>query len=274
MHAISATSIFEDWPSKADIAEGGILQKPAPTVGLSLTFRAGERPGASDIEHFLHSDSGSSLGASIAHRSDDAAGWVEILASGLAFDLVGLAPAQSSEPPEAKFCFGISRKDAEVTCEAITLLPGPHLQGGGSAMIPVVRTMAGLAANFALHLPVTAVCWHPAGTWMEPEYFARTIESWLSGGAFPALGLTGIEQVGEEAIRSTGLAFFTGQEVELERRGHEPSAETVKLAIRVIDYLVGEGPLDAVTELHGPSGELLIAEPSGDRRLVKVWREA
>ena len=273
MHAIGATSELGDWPSKAGIAEGGILEKPTPSVGLSLTFCVGDRPSASEIERLMLSDAVPDLGASITHRPDAAEGWLEILASGLAFDLVGLAPAQSSRPPEAHFCFGLSRKDAEAPCEAITLLPGPHLQGGGSAMMPVVRTMAGLVADFARHLPVKAVCWHPAGTWMDPQYFARTIENWLSGGPFPSLGLTAIEQIGEQGVRSTGLAFFTGQEVELESHPDQPMAEAVKLAIRVIDFLVGEGPLDAVTELQGPAGELLVAEPSEDGRLVRVSRE-
>ena len=274
MYAIGATSVLEDWPSKAEIAEGGILEKPAPSVGLSLTFRAGDRPSASDIERLMLSDAVPGLGASITHRPDDAEGWLEILASGLAFDLVGLAPAQSSRPPEARFCLGISRDEADTPCEAITLLPGPHLQGAGSAMTPVVRTMAGLIANFARHLPVKAVCWHPAGTWMEPQYFARTVENWLSGGPFPSLGLTAIEQIGEQGVRSTGLAFFTGQEMELEWHRDQPVAEAVKLAIRVIDFLVSEGPLDAVTELQGPAGELLVVEPSEDRRLVRVSQNA
>ena len=274
MHANSATRISEDWPSKAAYAEGGILEKPATPVGLSLTFVAGGRPSASDVEFLLQSEAVLGLGASITHRSEGSEGWLEILASGLACDLVGLAPAQGSRPPAAQFCFGLSREDADAPCEAITLLPGPHLQGGGAAMMPVVRTMAGLIASFALHFPAQAVCWHPANTWMEPKYFARTVANWLSGGVFPALGLTAIEQVGEHGVRSCGLSFFTGQEVEVESRGESSSAELVKLAIRVIDYLVSEGPLEAAMELQGPAGEKLIAEPSRDSRLVRVWREA
>jgi hypothetical protein len=215
----------------------------------------------------------SGLGVSISHRPAEADGWMEILASGLTFDLVGLAPASSSEPPEAKYCFGVSREEAEAPCEAVTLLPGPHLQGGGSSMIPVVRTMAGLVAALVRHLPIKAVCWHPAGTWMEPEYFSRTIESWLADGPFPALGLTALERIGEEGVRSSGLAFFTGQEIQVEWCGKEPSAETFKLTVRVIDYLVGEGPLDEAMELEGPSGERLLAEPSEDGRLVRVRQE-
>lgn len=139
-------------------------------------------------------------------------------------------------------------------------------------MIPVVRTIAGLAANLALPLPVKAVCWHLTASWMDPDYFVRIVVNWLSGGAFPALGLTAVEQTGDAGVESVGLSFFIGQEVRVEAVPEETSAETVKLAVRVIDYLVKEGPLNALHELKGPSGEPLLAEPSSDGRRVRVWR--
>ncbi|MFD2136398.1 hypothetical protein ACFSLT_16960 [Novosphingobium resinovorum] len=101
--------------------------------------------------------------------------------------------------------------------------------------------MMGLAANLALELPVRAVGWAPAQTWMEPRYFCRSVLNWLGGGAFPALGLTALLQAEDGSLASRGLAHFTGQEVQLEGRRGEAAADTVKLAVRVIDQLVRRG---------------------------------
>ena len=69
-----------------------------------------------------------------------------------------------------------------------------------------------------------------------------------------------------------GLAFFAGQELRVEPGAGEVPAQTVKLAVRVIDHVVRHGPIRALSELQGPAGEPLLAEPSRDGQLVRVWR--
>lgn len=141
-------------------------------------------------------------------------------------------------------------------------------------MVPVVRTMAILASQLARGLGAKAVCWQPAASWMDVQYFARIVEGWGPGGAFPALGLTGIERTADGGVESDGLGWFIGQELRVEPRSGEAAADTVKLAVRVIDHLIREGPVTARTALTGPQGEALLAEPSSDGRLVRLWRDA
>jgi len=242
-------------------------------AGLSLIFAVGQRPSVDDIERLLATSETSLLGARISHRADDAEGWVELLANGLTFDLAGLAPAASAAIPKATHRFGVDAQLAASPLEAISLVPGQHITCG-NAMMPVVKTMAGLVANLALHLTAKAVCWHPAGTWMDPGYFARIVLNWQSGGAFPALGLTAVDQMDDGNVVSSGLSYFVGQEVQVEAAKDEPPAETVKLAMRVIDYMVVHGPLRSPRELEGPSGETLMAEPSQYGQVVWIWRSA
>jgi len=236
-----------------------------------LIFAAGQRPTADDIERLLASESMSGQRARVVHRGED--GWLELLAGGLAFDLTGLAPVASNPIPAADHCFGVSPSSVGAPCEAITLLPGEAV-AGGRAMLPLVRAMIGIAAGIALPLPVKATCWHPAASWMEPGYFTQIAVNWLSGGGFPAMGLTALETGDDGSVESNGLSFFVGQEVRVEPSAGTPPAEVARLAVRVIDHVVRHGRLQALCELHGGSGEIILAEPSHDGRLIRVWRSS
>jgi hypothetical protein len=133
--------------------------------------------------------------------------------------------------------------------------------------------MSAIAADLASKLGAKAVCWGPAGSWMDPSYFVRVVDGWLAGGAFPALGFTGIERNREGVVESDGLAFFIGQELRVDSRRGEPAADTVKLAVRAIDHLVRHGRMDRRQGLTGPGGESLLAEPTADGRYIRLWRE-
>ncbi len=262
------------WAGDGLIARDAYLDTAQSDSGLCLLFAAGTRPSVEDVER-LFADAGQRLAtaARISSRRGMAEGWLELLASGLTFDLTGMIPGAAMPRPRARHFFGLSPQAAEGEFEAISLLPGPHL-AGGEAMLPVIRIMAGVASALADGLQCRAVCWRPAGCWMDTGYFARIAEGWSAGGAFPALGLTGIERTQDGGVESDGLAFFIGQELRVEARRGEGAADTVKLAVRVIDHLVRHGPLAAREDLAGPDGEALLAEPSADGRFVRLWREA
>lgn len=209
--------------------------------------------------------------ARVSHRPNGDGGWLELLASGLTFDLSGLAPGEAARHPSARHFFGLHEQADSFNLEAITLKPGPHV-AAGAGMIPLVRVMMGLALLLARTTAVKAVCWHPAGCWLDPGYFSRVIDAWLAGGAFPALGLTAIVRAPDGGVESDGLDFFTGQELRVEPRRGEASADTVKLAVRMIDYLVSSGKLNESRKLVGPDDEALLAEPSRDGRRIKLSR--
>lgn len=248
------------------------LELEAPEVGLSFLFAAGKRPTASEIDRLLSSPDLAGASAQVSYRPANDEGWLEILATGLTFDLVGLAPSAAAPQPPLENRYGIASGFSVAGTETITLVPGEHIRSV-RASLPVVRAMTGLAASIALPLGAKAVCWHGAASVMEPQYFSRIIFNWLAGGAFPALGLTAVATQDDGSVASRGLAFFTGQELLLEARSGEAKADTVKLAVRLIDHMVRSGRLDQARELQGPGGERLLAEPtsSGDR--IWVWRE-
>ncbi|MCJ2187368.1 hypothetical protein [Novosphingobium beihaiensis] len=248
----------------------GSYREDATQTALVLLFREGLRPSADDMARLLDaSDSG--LSARISHRPEPSAGWLELLASGLTFDLQGLAPAAPMPHSPAVHLYGFGTSPAnEVPLEAVTLDAAGHVSAG-AALGPVLRTLFQIAANLAIWLPVEAVLWGAAGTMMEPRYFSSTVFNWLSGGAFPALGLTALVPASDGSVTSTGLSHFIGQDMQLEGLKGETQAEAVKLAIRMVDYLVRHGPL---TQPHsiGEGAGALLAEPSMTGKRVWIWR--
>ncbi len=241
-------------------------------AALSLLFQPGERPSVRDVELMLDSDEEALRSIQLSHRPDEDEGWVELLSSGLTFDLVGLAPARFADSCPAHQAFGLPENISTFEFEAISLRLGPHISAG-NAMIPIIRVMMALSAQLAEGLSARVICWHPSGSWMEPGYFRRIVESWLFGGAFPALGLTNIEQRPDGTVVSKGLDFFIGQELQVMSRRGERTAETVKLAVRTIDHLVRHGPMQQGGAMEGPDDELLQAEVSRDGRTVRILRE-
>lgn len=245
--------------------QGDILR-----TGLLLLFSAGSRPTADDIAGIL--DSSESGGpAHVSHRPNAEEGWLELLASGLTFDLRGLAPADPVPYGTTRYAYGFNGEPPDGDLEAVQLVAAGHV-AAGSGLAPVVRTMVNLAANLVLHLPAAAVAWEPAQTLMEPRYFTRIACNWLSGGAFPALGLTALTPVSDGSIVSTGLSHFIGQEMQLEGREGEEQAERVKLAIRLVDYFASHGPLTE-TQTIGQGQDALLAEPSPVGKRIWVWRK-
>jgi hypothetical protein len=185
-----------------------------------------------------------------------------LVLNGLTFDVIGLAPAVAAE------AHGLTTNELE----AIRIYPGHHLSGGLS-MLPVVRALTALAAEMAVKLPVRAVFWHPAGLLVEPQAFAQSTLAWLGGGGFPAQALTALTMLADGSVASRGFAHFIGQEATLRSRLNETDEQALRLAARVVDYLVQHGPIKEITETT-VAGETLCFEPAQRGDQVWIWRKA
>jgi hypothetical protein len=56
--------------------------------------------------------------------------WLALLVNGLTFDLIGLRPGPSDEPPPYAHFFGLPADTDPRSWEALTIRPGPHFAGG------------------------------------------------------------------------------------------------------------------------------------------------
>jgi hypothetical protein len=246
---------------------------------VSLLFAAGRRPDADSIRQLAEKQAGFSVsfdpGAEgvrgEAAPGDPAQEWLELLANGLTFDLVGLAPGAPAEPPPCVHAYALAANAEPVGMEALTVRPGPHL-AGGHTMIPVVRSLAWVAATLAPIGGVEAIAWHPARSWCGPDYFRQGVLRWIEGGVFPALGLTALAATADGGMHSEGLALFTGQELRIEPELMSDKAAGAKIAVRLIDHLVQVGRIESSQRLNGPEGVPLRLKPSANGRFVRAWR--
>lgn len=202
-------------------------------------------------------------------RDGNTGAWLELLMDGLTFDCMGLQPGPPMQRAEPRHVFQIGNRNF-AACEAIALTPGPHLAGAENT-VPVVRTIVSLAFQLCEHLEdAIAVQWEPSACLIGNNYFKEVSERWLEGGPFPALGLSGIAVAENGLLRSDGLAFFTGQELELTEQLSADRVSASQLMVRLIDRLVMWGRVQETSEVAGGDGGPLLLTPSVDGKTVSV----
>ena len=253
----------------------------ADAAELHLLFVGGKRPDRAAIRAFSNSQQTVAIShdphpESVSHEEALWPGqqdWIELLSAGLTFDLSGLAPGPASDFPVAEHRFDLPEIPTPATYEALTLHPGPHLDGsGGSA--PVVRVMLALACDLVRHFPdCTAISWGPARSVIGRRLFESVISAWLDGGPFPALGLTAFAPTADGALESIGLDFWIGQELRIEPPLSTDRVAATRLGVRLVNHLVLMGGLADDDRITAPDGTRLVLRPSRNRALISVWRE-
>lgn len=242
-----------------------------------MLFPRGERPDAAVLREVASGTDRLSLSSILGGGNGGSASGsglqgVELLRDGMTYDLVGAEPGRPVGVPLLTHRLGVPADLAVLDAEALSLQPGPHL-APGARTVPVVRTMMGIAAMIVAHLPgLRAIGWPAAGTLIGTDFFVSSMTAWIAGGAFPALGLTAFAADSDGALRSEGLAFFTGQELRLDPDLAHDRTTGTRLGIRLVNQLVGQGRLTATESIIGPDGERLTLEPEDNARVVRVRR--
>ncbi|MEO6151985.1 MAG: hypothetical protein ABIT09_03855 [Croceibacterium sp.] len=233
-------------------------------------FAADSRPTAAALRALADSTNAFSVSLDPAGEVEgEGANWLELLVSGLTFDVSGLMPGPAAGPPPRKHVYGLPRVSELRGLEAVIIRPGPHL-AGGSTMPPVLRMLAWLTAQLCALPDLRAVVWHPASCWSAPAVFQAGVTHWIEGGPFPTFSLAGLAVTPDEALQSEGVGLFTGQELRIEPELAMDRPEAAKIAVRLIHWLVESGPLKEAQNVEGPGGACWRVEPSADGRLVRV----
>ncbi|MBB3956252.1 hypothetical protein [Novosphingobium sediminicola] len=241
---------------------------PTPTSSaFYVQFPQGRAPRVQAVLDLLRQATDAARILTVTHQPQDDDDWLELLSSGLTFDLCGLSGGVAA--PQVAVRYGVAA-DTDLDHSAwLRLAPGAHLSGGRS-QLPVVRVMAGVVLAL-LDLPdAMGVAWGPARTVMSTEHFRRIIPGWLKGGAFPALGLTALSRDAAGGVVSEGLSFFTGLELRIEPLLAKQPGLAGKIAVRLIHSLVEGWTVKEPTEVEGPEGEILGVIPEENGKILRV----
>lgn len=240
-----------------------------------MLFPRGARPSQEAVARALaDSDPPTHKTASFTLDAHETLHGVELLHNAMTFHCLGLSEGASHPVPPIHQFLGCGYAEASSSHEAIALRPGPHL-AGGEAIRPIMQGWATIAAALATALPdCTALVWRPAALAIGRDPFQSAINEWHAGGPIPAQIFIAFSPSVNGAIRSVGLAHFTGQELRLEPPANAVSdsdADT-RLARLIATHLLHHGKLNATEAMTAPDGTTLRLEPSPNGRFIRAWR--
>jgi len=255
------------------IPTGSASGQAKPNTSAYLLFEAGKRPSREDI---LARSSASSSGFSVSYDpvsegSNISNVWLELLTDGLTFDISGLNPTAGLAINHVVQSVGFDSVPDPHACEAVCITTGPHL-GSGWTMLPILRSLAGLASELTGLEGCIGLYWPAAACLSAPAFIRSSVTRWLDGGVFPGLGLASLILLPDGTLQSKGLALFTGQEMQVAPDLGADRTERSKLALRLLDEFVTEAPVTRTVELAGPDGSRLTLRPIERGRIVRVER--
>lgn len=131
--------------------------------------------------------------------------------------------------------------DAINGCFAVAIAASPAY-GSDCDPVELLRRQCALALEL-LDEDTMGVFWSASDSLMGADYFRPMVSIWLDGGAFPALGLTTLARDEAGSLKSTGLDLLIGQEVAVLPSADMDVRDQARLAVRVIDFLIREGPI-------------------------------
>lgn len=209
-------------------------------------------------------------GGEAATKSALATGF-ELLRGGLTFDLLGMRPAQAIPIPDIRSWLAMPSADRASLMGCLGMALGPHIRAG-QADVTILRGLLELANGMLAGLPqCRGICWSASGTIVAPDAFAELVQGWNSGGTMPAQMIVSVKQALGGGIETSGLAYFTGQELRLEPPIATDEGHASLLALRLSAQLIHRGRMDAAEDFAGPDGRLLRLEPSPNGRFIRVW---
>jgi hypothetical protein len=189
----------------------------------------------------------------------------ELVFSGVAFNL-----SVTTEPVRVSgFKHIFCNLDSAQVGSGLDIALGGHV-AGGERVPAIIRTLLGLAIELGGSIGAVASIWRPANIMSGFAFFEESVESYLSGGAFPVLALIDFKTGIDDVITTTGLRALSGQDLQIEC-GILDKVEIMRRAVRVSHDLAVNGPILSKTTLNGLSpGETLELVPNSEAGLLKM----
>ncbi len=221
-------------------------------LALTLLYRSPRSALVEHVQSVLDSQTG-------GHGTSHDDGWLVRMPDSRTGDALLLDIGEYRVSPEAgpmaahRFDIQETLLDESLT---LTISAGPNKAGPDEEAwgdpVELLRAQCTLALAL-LGEDTLGVFWAGADSLMGADYFRRMVGIWIDGGAFPALGLAALVKDDGGVVRSAGLDVLVGQDVAVLPEDGMSAADQARLAMRVMDFLVREGPVqqDQSVEVDG-----------------------
>lgn len=114
---------------------------------------------------------------------------------------------------------------------------------GGEKTAPIAAALLEIGAYLVRYLTPSVIAWSPGKIATDPTYFSDVVTDYVNGGAFPALAVVRfVFSPDDAAVRTEGLVWFSGQELELTGNGLT-KADLARRAVRLIHDIAVNGPI-------------------------------
>ncbi len=138
--------------------------------------------------------------------------------------------------------------------------------------LPMAAQWMGCAAALVAGWPdCIAALWSPSGQLCDRTPFLTAIAQWQSRGVLPLRFLVALTPTDDGRIRTTGLRYFTGQELVLNPVGEDRDAGC-RLAETVTRHLIQRSTIAYSEDMMAPDGTTLRLTPSDDGKTVQAQR--
>ncbi len=195
---------------------------------------------------------------------------LEVMTGGMGFELIHYSAEEISQ--------NLSIADLEhIFCEApekrlagIGIKPGKDI-GAARHSDTVNRALLKLARYVGQSVNARTIVWRPAGLHVGFDYFVGSTDHYISGGPFPVLSQIAISETAKGEFETSGLSYFSGQEIRITSPdGYEPN-EVVKRLVRIAHDIATNGKIEKKIETDGfVRGEKLLITPQTDGSMVEV----
>ena len=237
------------------------MNEPVKSAPLTLLMH----DAAAEISLSLHSLFETDTELSVAHNGLKFGSATNIVFQGVSLVVSVGRHNQDLSKLKSVFC----NLEPSLILSGIDIGLGEHVVGG-ERVPAIMQALLGLAQKLGSALNAQGLVWHPANIVSGFSYFSEVISDYLAGGAFPVLALVNFKADSDRVISSTGLAYLSGQELEVANSAMD-QAEMMRRVVRVVHDIAVNGPVTEAVKLDGiESGEVLELLPLIDGELLEM----
>lgn len=195
---------------------------------------------------------------------------LEAMVGGMTFTLVHHSAEEIDQTIPAAGLEKIFSEPSEKKLSGIGIFPSEHVASAKHSGT-VNRALLQLAQQVGQSIGAASIIWQPAQLQIGFDYFIGATDHYIAGGPFPVLAQIAIAEMSEGIFQTTGLSYFSEQEIRISApTGYAPN-EVIKRLVRIAHDIATNGKIDKKIETDGfVPGEKLSITPDNNSEFVEI----